>query len=1252
MWEEGLQEYKPKKNVHKELFDKKGYLNEEDALKWLVKYFETNIGEATKYLLGVDLFPFQELIVKTMLQKDYVLGILSRGIGKCQSPETLVLSGSGFKKLLDLKVGEKVKSLNNFNTVIDKFSNPPERGFVIKTKCGTENKVKNDHRLYVYNKVSENHEFVSASDLNKNIHLIPVPTENEFLEYLKEKTSLTKKEIKREKRAHLRSQKEGFYYDTIEEISSEIFETIGITVENEHNYWGNGIINHNSFQTAIFAGLQALFMPNCKIAILSRSFRQSRMLFQTLEDLSAKPEAGLFSECMLGNPSHANDAWQMKFDNGSSVIALPLGDGCQVLDTKVLTQNGVKTFKDYMPHDLNMSIDHQEFTYPNQKIWSNGEFRGTDQQFYNGIRNIKKITTKKGFCTGATLNHKFKTTDGKKIIWKKTEDYKIGDPILIDKSVRWHNNDTDLTEDECYSFGALIGDGCFKNESGISFATIDNEIIEIIKKSTPFRWTKCSDNVHWYGGGGKKTKNSYLSKFDYTNKDLWETENKKIPSVILKSSKKKMSAFISGLFDTDGSVHEKSSKSGVAVGATFYNTSESLIDDLQYILLHYGIISKKITRNRCHDKRFGKVNWKTSYELHILGENFKIFAEEIGFKLPRKQKILKEKIETKKRWRSLLDNEVCVDRSIILDIGKAKIKKGSRIGDFRGVANMIKRKVITRNELSLFIENYEFTKDPRLEDLKTLCDPNIYFDRIAEIEDSRAPTADLHVPDGHEYCANGFFSHNSKLRGFRFNCIIIDELLLMPEKILNEVIMPFLSTNADSANRVKAMGVYREAIEKGLMTEKDLEEIKKTNPLFRKNKMIGLSSASYQFEYLYTIYKEYIAKIKNGSDDGKELLKDFSNRLEASYAVFQMSYDIAPEGLYDEALIDNQRSQMSAAQFQREFGSQFTDDSSGFFSVAAMERCTAKFGERPCTEIKGDSKSEYILAVDPNASESDDSDLFAMVLFKLNEEGKMTQVHSYGIAGAKYNEHIRYLLYLLNNFNIKFIVMDNAGGVQFLRACQESQIFKDAKVLIDAIEDVDLSKSGEIRKSEIRKFKRQYNEKKGKIVYFQKFSGDWIRESNEDLQFSIDSGIIRWASDLSSIESEFTKAQKQNIGIKNIKFTGDETTDLRGNKIEEDYSNFKKERDMAAKQIDFIEHQGFLIELTKRQIAAIEPKMSESGSTMQFVLPKELKNQKGKNRTRRDLYTAVLMANWGAKAYLEMKDEDENPDSEWEPELF
>ena len=41
----------------------------------------------------------------------------------------------------------------------------------------------------------------------------------------------------------------------------------------------------------------------------------------------------------------------------------------------------------------------------------------------------------------------------------------------------------------------------------------------------------------------------------------------------------------------------------------------------------------------------------------------------------------------------------------------------------------------------------------------------------------------------------------SKLRGFRFHRIIIDEFLLMPERIYNEVIVPFLSVVENPTQR-------------------------------------------------------------------------------------------------------------------------------------------------------------------------------------------------------------------------------------------------------------------------------------------------------------------------------------------------------------------------------------------------------------------------------------------------------------------
>ena len=79
-----------------------------------------------------------------------------------------------------------------------------------------------------------------------------------------------------------------------------------------------------------------------------------------------------------------------------------------------------------------------------------------------------------------------------------------------------------------------------------------------------------------------------------------------------------------------------------------------------------------------------------------------------------------------------------------------------------------------------------------------------------------------------------------KLRGFRFQRMIIDELLLMPEKVLNEVIMPFLSVVENPTERQEIYDLETKLIDNGKMKEEDRKQ-------WPNNKIIGLSSASYRF---------------------------------------------------------------------------------------------------------------------------------------------------------------------------------------------------------------------------------------------------------------------------------------------------------------------------------------------------------------------------------------------------------------------
>ena len=188
-----------------------------------------------------------------------------------------------------------------------------------------------------------------------------------------------------------------------------------------------------------------------------------------------------------------------------------------------------------------------------------------------------------------------------------------------------------------------------------------------------------------------------------------------------------------------------------------------------------------------------------------------------------------------------------------------------------------------------------------------------------------------------------------KLRGFRFHRIIIDEFLLMPERIYNEVIVPFLSVVENPTEREDVYNLETQLIAKGEMREEDRYR-------WPNNKLIMLSSASYKFEYMYKLYEKF-----EGLITGAEKEKDST----AHRTIMHFSYDCAPRQLYDQNLINQAKSSMSQSQFDREFGAVFTDDSSGYFKISKMAACTIPDGESPAVEVAGDPDDEYVLAFLP-----------------------------------------------------------------------------------------------------------------------------------------------------------------------------------------------------------------------------------------------------------------------------------------------
>lgn len=433
-----------------------------------------------------------------------------------------------------------------------------------------------------------------------------------------------------------------------------------------------------------------------------------------------------------------------------------------------------------------------------------------------------------------------------------------------------------------------------------------------------------------------------------------------------------------------------------------------------------------------------------------------------------------------------------------------------------------------------------------------------------------------------------------KIRGYRFNLLIIDELLLLSEKVINEVLLPFMAIQIDPRERQKTREAEAALIELGLMKEEE-------RTIFPNNKLIGLTSASYEFEYLYEMFKNYKALIYD---------QEASN---VSHAIMQLSCDMAPIGLYDENNVEQARANYSKAQFDREYMARFTGDSSGFYSAKKLYEISLAKGQSPCVKIKGDSAKSYLLAIDPNYDSSEGSDHFAMTIFEIDEfaqEGYM--VHGYAVAACSLSERMDYISYLFGNFNIVYVIVDKAGGEKFIKDINDLNILPFSLEFFEA--DFETFEAEELA---IARASYNNGSKIKKIVHSQYFSPQWIRFANETLSGAIDGKRIWFAAPVEAESVNF-----DGIDISKLKFTETET-----------YGN--KKEDLAMKRIDFVDNQSFVIKQTKNQCATVEVTTTASGM-QRFDLPSNLQKQTGPNKARKDSYSALVLANWGLQCFFAM----------------
>ena len=831
-----------------------------------------------------------------------------------------------------------------------------------------------------------------------------------------------------------------------------------------------------------------------------------------------------------------------------------------------------------------------------------------------------------------------------------------------------------------YFFGLLIGDGhIFKARNGIQITSEDDETKRFIESFSKkiglgFSETKAKE-------GKVKTLNIYSNALVdfllHCGFNFKLAHEKSIPSKLLKCSKINACNLLRGLFDTDGYCSANKKKKSFQVVVGFTSSSKELIKQVRNLLLQLGITSATKTCFKGGLSSFGKKEYacKKAWSIRITSrKNINTFFQ-IGFNVSRKQKTLLKVKDYKYK-----DNEFSEYIPYIGDyLTKKMHKKSICLNQCNGYTKLNFRKNTSRNlakKIIPYLSEEHSRKITPLIDENLFFD---FVDHVEESEnitvDLQVKNENCYVSDGfinHNSFTTGIFAFldailnqgvqtgiisksfrqakmifkkiediankpeakmlgqcitrksksndqwtmeigqsqihalplgdGEKLRGFRFHRIIIDEMLLMPERIYNEVIVPFLSVVENPTEREDIYNLETDLISQGKMQESERYR-------WPNNKLIMLSSASYKFEYLYKLYEKFDNLIL-GSGHEKDV---DSNRV-----VMQFSYDCAPKQLYDQNLIDQAKASMSQSQFDREFGAIFTDDSSGYFKTSKMAECTIEDGDGQSIQVCGDPDGKYILSFDPSWAESESSDDFAMQVFKINDSSRQgTLVHSYALSGARMKDHIFYFHYILTHFNIVGICGDYNGGVQFISAANESELFKSSKIEIKTI-DTELDDVENYQKA-LQSAKNEYNLTDNRICVLRKPTSRWISRANEHLQACFDKKRIWFAS--RAVNEDYHEQRSKKIPIEQLKF-------LRNGDVE-------KSQGRDAKMIDFIEHQYDMINLTKTECALINIKVSPQG-TQTFDLPQSLKRQGGPDKARKDSYSAFVLGAWMIKSYYDM----------------
>lgn len=434
---------------------------------------------------------------------------------------------------------------------------------------------------------------------------------------------------------------------------------------------------------------------------------------------------------------------------------------CQVKGTKLISQS--------------RGIINIEDVQIGETIWSGWNWKPVTDWIHDGVKESVKVVLQNGLkVTGSPIHRVWAWEPGKRPDWKKMSDLTDDDLVCVDTQSGWGNTPINQEEyDIGYLCGILQGDGCLTSMDKHNTVALSNGDHFVISKFSEMCLDLCGKTPSWRSARpydhvihSKKL----VEKLKQFGLKPSQAQDKEIPEICFKSNSY-MTGFISGLFDTDGTVTPKGS-------VEFPITAKKLVEQL-LVVFHAMGVNAWYRENELYDYQ--------NYNVHNVIVNMndvpKMLA--IGIKLTAQ----KAKSFVFPKIHNTHDS---IPRDFVqplLDILPKKGGKDKRIGlkpkvdkyptISRGKVNDIlvwarNNKHVSENELSYWERVFS---NKWLHVKKKTC--------------GQADFYDLTVDGDHSYWSNGVISHNT------LSCAILEVLCLFH---LNRDVAHLAAIESQAAN--------------------------------------------------------------------------------------------------------------------------------------------------------------------------------------------------------------------------------------------------------------------------------------------------------------------------------------------------------------------------------------------------------------------------------------------------------------------